>query len=158
MRMPETKTINPLLVAQIVRNYVAHNGVVPADLPNLIATVHRSLAELGQPAEGPALNSSVAINRSFSRDAVICLDCGWRGKMLRRHLTAAHGLSSEDYRARWSLKETHPLVAPSYAERRSAIAKELGLGHRRTVAPEPSAAALKRRGRPRNATPAYPRP
>ena len=31
-----------------------------------------------------------------------CLECGWCGQMLRRHI-AGHGLSVEQYRARWGL-------------------------------------------------------
>jgi len=171
--MPGPSKIDPLLVAQIVRNYVAHNGIPSGELPNLIATVHRSLAELGEPPQTPARDPAVATNRSYGRDFVICLDCGWRGLILRRHLTTAHGLSRDDYRARWSLKNTHPLIAPAYRERRSTIAKELGLGRspslpsapEREAAPPPASATEagidpafvaslsqpKRRGRPRRA-------
>ena len=151
--MPETKTIDPLLVAQIVRNYVSNNGMPPGELPNLIATVHQALAELGKPADAPTLTAAVPINRSYGRDFVICLDCGWRGQTLRRHLTTAHALSPSDYRIRWNLKDTHPLTALGYSERRATLAKQFGLGHSRTPtgnAPEPT--APKRGGRPRNAT------
>jgi len=155
--MPETKLIDLRLVAEIVGSYVSHNNIAASDLPNLITIVHRSLAGLGKPAEasGP-LKPAVAINRSHGRDFVICLDCGWRGQMLRRHLTVSHGLSPHDYRARWNLKNTHPLTAPGYSERRSSLAKQLGLGQgRRTraVAPEPGPPPPKRRGRPRRTDP-----
>src|ERR1700733_2406188 len=131
MRMPETKTIDPLLVTQIVRSYVAHNRLSAGELPNLIAAVHGSLVELGEPVDAPtpARTPAIAIKRSYGRDFVICLDCGWRGQMLRRHLST-HGLSPRDYRTRWNLKPSHPLTAPRYTERRSIIAKRLGLGHR----------------------------
>jgi predicted transcriptional regulator len=155
--MQETKTIDPRLIAEIVCGYVSHNSVAASDLPNLITVVHRSLAELGQPAEIRKTSApAVAINRSHGRDFVICLECGWRGKTLRRHFTARHGLSSRDYRARWNLRDTHPLTAPAYSEHRSLLAKQLGLGQlRRTraVAPEPAAPTPKRRGRPRRAVP-----
>ena len=149
--MSDTKTVNPLLVAQIVRNYVAHNRVPAGELPNLIATVHLSLAELGKPADTPAPKAAVAINRSYAQSFVVCLDCGWRGQMLRRHLTTAHGLSPNDYRTRWNLKSTHPLTAPGYSERRSTLAKQLGLGRSRqpAAAPDPPAPTPKRRGRSR---------
>jgi len=175
--MPETKTIDPSLVTEIVRSYVAHNTIAAGELPNLIAIVHRSLAALGTPAETPRPEPAVAINRSYGRDFVICLDCGWRGQMLRRHLTS-HALSPEDYRTHWKLKNTHPLTAPAYSERRSALAKQLGFGRSRSAAPapkpsapvpapEPAQAALdpifaaslsapsarKRRGRPRASAP-----
>ena len=141
--MPETKTIDPLLVAQIVRSYVAHNGIAASELPNLITTVHRSFVTLGVSEDAPAAARSpaIAINRSYGRDFVVCIECGWRGQMLRRHLSTAHDLSPRDYRARWNLKITHPLTAPGYTERRSIIAKQLGLGLRRHSHPSATASA-----------------
>jgi predicted transcriptional regulator len=175
--MSEAKTIDPSIVTEIVRSYVAHNTIAAGELPNLIATVHRSLAGLGAPAEIPPREPAVAINRSYGRDFVICIECGWRGQMLRRHLTVAHELSPADYRARWNLKKTHPITAPAYSERRTAMAKQIGLGNSRQPSqsvdePEaappaaiPAPAALdrafiaslsqpKRRGRPRRTAPA----
>jgi predicted transcriptional regulator len=149
--MPEVKTIDTSFVAQIVRSYVAHNSIAAGELPNLIATIHRSLAGLGTSVETPASKPAVAINRSYGRSFVVCLDCGWRGQMLRRHLTAAHALSPTDYRARWKLKDTHPLTAPGYSERRSTLAKQLGLGQKRPVPATPPEIAPRRRGRPRAA-------
>ncbi|SRR6266851_2779252 len=155
--MTEGKTIDPHLVAEIVAGYISHNSIAASELANLIAVVHRSLAGLGQPAEASASRTpAVAINRSYGRDFVICLECGWRGTMLRRHLTAAHALSPRDYRARWNLRDTHPLIAPGYSQRRSSLAKQLGLGQRRraaATAPAPSAPTPKRRRRPRRTAP-----
>jgi len=93
----------------------------------------------------------VPVRRSVQRDAVLCLDCGWKGKMLRRHLNTRHGLSAEQYLRRWNLGSEHPLTAPSYSEQRSTLAKELGLGRggrqRRSAA---ASAPRGRRGRPRS--------
>ena len=83
----EAQTIDPRLVAEIVGSYLSHNSIAAGELPNLIAIIHRSLAELGKPAGMPSPTPAVAINRSYSRDFVVCLDCGWRGLILRRHLT-----------------------------------------------------------------------
>ena len=154
--MADAKTIGPRLVAEIVGSYVSNNSIAASDLPNLITLVQRSLAQLGEPPEVPVIRKpAVAINRSYGRDFVTCLDCGWRGKMLRRHLTAAHGLSPRDYRARWKLRDTHPLIAPAFSERRSSIAKQIGLGQiRRTRAVAPEPPAPKRRGRPGGTPPA----
>src|SRR5205823_14813596 len=69
---------------------------------------------------------------SVQRDAVICLECGWKGKMLRRHLSTRHGLTGEQYLKRWNLQSDHPLTAPTYSEQRSTLAKELGLGRGRS--------------------------
>jgi predicted transcriptional regulator len=153
-RMAETKTIDPRLVTEIVESYVSHNSVAASDLPRLIAVVHRSLAELGESPEVPVTREpAVARNRSYGRGFVVCLHCGWRGQMLRRHLATAHGQSRAEYRARWGLKLTHPLIAAAYSERRSTISKQVGLGRRRqATAASPEAgptAPAKPRGRPR---------
>jgi predicted transcriptional regulator len=82
--------------------------------------------------------------------------------MLRRHLVTGHGLTVEQYRARWNLSLEHRMTAPSYSERRSTLALEFGLGRTRggsaetTSVPEAVAetappSSPKRRGRPRTA-------
>jgi predicted transcriptional regulator len=71
-------------------------------------------------------------------DHIVCLECGAKQKTLKRHLQVAHGLSVEDYRAKWSLPKDYPMVAPDYAAQRSALAKQLGLGRQRTGAAEPT--------------------
>jgi predicted transcriptional regulator len=113
------------LASKIVAAYVRRNQVATDQIPMLITTVHQALAGLGKPTAeiGGDRTPAVPIRRSVHRDYVICLDCAWRGQMLSRHITAAHGLSVEAYRARWNLPPDHALTAPAYSERRSGIAK-----------------------------------
>jgi predicted transcriptional regulator len=119
----------PRLVAKIIASYVSHHNLAPEQIPELIVSVHRTIAGLGRPADvQTAPIPAVPVRRSVQRDVVICLDCGWKGKMLRRHLTTRHGLSGEDYLKRWGLPGDHPLTAPNYSVQRSNLAKELGLG------------------------------
>jgi predicted transcriptional regulator len=119
----------PRLVAKIIASYVSHHNLTPEQIPELIVSVHRTIAGLGQPTEVQAvLTPAVPIRRSVQRDVVICLECGWKGKMLRRHLTTRHGLTGEEYLKRWGLPADHPLTAPNYSVQRSNLAKELGLG------------------------------
>src|SRR5712671_3351105 len=149
------------LVAEIVRSYVAQNSVGVDQVAGLIATVHRSLSGLVQsaPASAPApLVPAVSIRRSVQHDHVVCLECGFLSQMLRRHIRVAHGLEPADYRARWKLPADHPITAPAYSERRSTLAKRIGLGRRpqeavmSTPTPEVIAPPPKRRGRkPRSA-------
>jgi predicted transcriptional regulator len=145
-------SINLEGVTQIVAAYVRRNQISANQLTSLISTVHAAFRQLGKQPGGAIIERSpaVAIRRSVQRDHVICLDCGWRGQMLKRHLTTAHGLDVEAYRAAWNLPRNHAMIAPSYSERRSGIAKQLGLGHRgRATAKSatPVQPASKRRGR-----------
>ena len=148
------------LVAQIVRSYVAQNNIAVDQVAGLIAMVHRSLSGLGQSAPVPAavpLEPAVPIRRSVAHDYVVCLECGFRGRTLRRHLRVLHGLELAAYRGRWKLAAYHPLTAPAYSERRSTMAKQSGLGRPREAvmsmpAPEVVAPPPKqRRGKPLDA-------
>jgi predicted transcriptional regulator len=95
----------------------------------------------------------VPVRQSVRPDYVVCLECGFRSRTLRRHLRVSHGLERAAYYARWRLPPDHLITAPGYSARRSALAKALGLGRRRQMAktaPEPkSAPAAKQRRRRR---------
>jgi predicted transcriptional regulator len=149
-----THEADPRLVTRIVGSYVRHHKIGVDQLAGLIAEVNRTLGGLRRAAPPEeALVPAVPIKRSVGRDAVVCLECGFRNQMLRRHLRTAHGLEATAYRSRWNLSADHPLTAPSYSSRRSALAKGYGFGRKRQVvvsAPAPAIAAAlpKRRGRP----------
>ena len=118
-------------VAEIVAAYVGHNTISPDQLPGLIASVNQALNRLGEsPAAASPPTPAVPIRRSVGADTITCLDCGWKGVMLKRHLSSAHGMTPAQYRDRWGLELTYPLVAKNYASRRSELAKALGLGRR----------------------------
>ena len=126
--------VNKEHVAKIVSAYARKNTVTADQLPAIIASVYAALAGVGggEPPESPkALVPAVPIRRSIQPNSITCLDCGYRGKMLKRHLQNAHGLTVEAYRERWGLKRDYPVVAPTYAARRSELAKAVGLGRRR---------------------------
>ena len=127
----DSQTVNPLLTAKLVGSYLRHHTVGTSELPDLIATVHRSLRELGrQPPVEEVLTPAVSVRQSVHHDYVVCLECGYRGKTLRRHISTRHGLSRAEYLRRWGLQPDHPLTAPAYSERRSSLAKQLGLGRK----------------------------
>jgi predicted transcriptional regulator len=158
---PKYQGAYPQLVTKIIASYVSHHNVTPEQIPELISSVHRTFDNLARPSVAPGvLTPAVPLRRSVQRDAVVCLDCGWKGKMLRRHLSTRHGLTGEQYLKRWNLPTEHPLTAPNYSEQRSSLAKELGLG-RGTGRPETEAAESEpkfepprpRRGRPRRPAP-----
>ena len=161
---PPSSTLDTELTTNIVAAYVRRNQIGADQLPVLISTVHLALVGVGKPAAETAIERTpaVTIRRSVHRDYVVCLDCGWRGQMLKRHLATGHGLTVEQYRARWILPREHPMTARAYSERRSGLAKQIGLGRGRRASkeqPEPVASETaaapqsqsRRRGRPRSA-------
>jgi predicted transcriptional regulator len=130
-RRPQGKTKEMIEHAtSIVAAYLGNHNVAPEQIPAIIASVHAALSSIGQPIAPvePPRKPAVAIRKSVQPDAIVCLDCGFSGQMIRRHLTVSHGLTPEQYRERWGLPPDYPVVAPNYAVKRSRLAKEIGLG------------------------------
>ena len=134
MEPASDNTIFAELTAEVVSSYVGNNAVPAAELPNLIREVYATFHGLGgqAPAE-PKEELVPAVNpkRSVSRDYIICLEDGKKFKSLKRHLSTHYGLSPEEYREKWGLPADYPMVAPSYSEKRSNLAKEKGLGRKK---------------------------
>ena len=119
--------------AEIVSAYLRHHQLSADQVGSLIQSVHAALSNLdkAEPEKEVERTPAVPIRRSVHREYVVCVECGWRGKMLRRHIGSAHDLGPTEYRRRWNLASDHPLTAPGYSERRSEFARQIGLGRRR---------------------------
>ncbi len=113
---------------EIVAAHLRKNTVPVDQVPALINDIHKTLVGLG--VEEPDLTPAVPIKRSIRKATIVCLECGKPGKMLKRHLSTAHGLGVKEYRARWKLPADYPMVAPNYAAQRSELAKKIGLGRK----------------------------
>ena len=149
------------LTSEIVSAFVANNAIKSDDVAGLIRETHGALAALGNrpvpetPAE-PAFVPAVTVRKSLaSRDHILSLIDGKPYKVLTRHLKH-HGLTGAQYRARFNLPKSYPLVAPNFSEARRALAMKIGLG---TIARDArsrkagKAAAAKPTGRKRGRPP-----
>ena len=133
------------LTAQIVSAHVRHNVVAPDALPSLIQEVYKALTNVGKPpieAERPV--PAVPLKQAIRQDRIFCLEDGKGFSMLKRHLMTDHKLTPQQYRERWGLPRDYPMVAPNYAQTRSALAKKIGLG-RKAAKPAKRAAGRRKR-------------
>lgn len=122
------------LTADVVAAYVSNNPVPVGELPNLIADVHAALGRVGgAPEPAPADKQKPAVNpkKSIHDDYLICLEDGKKFKSLKRHLMTHYDLTPDQYREKWGLDASYPMVAPNYAAARSQLAKKMGLGRKR---------------------------
>jgi predicted transcriptional regulator len=132
------------LATEIVSAHISNNAIAPDQLPALIRQVFNALATVEQAtAVPPKAEPSVPVKKSVLADHIVCLDCGKHFSMLRRHLMTDHKMTPQQYRQRWELPSSYPLVAPDYAKTRSALAKKIGLGRKGQAAPK----ASRKRGR-----------
>lgn len=118
------------LTTSIVSSYVAGNTLPPEQLGKLICDTHNALGTLTLPTPNKSDQETpvVSVKKSVFNDHIVCLCCGREAKMLKRHIMTEHSLTVDQYRAKWGLPESYPMTAPGYSERRSALAKENGLG------------------------------
>ena len=122
------------LATDIVSAYVSNNSVATGELPTLIKDVFGALSRVssGEPvAAAEAAKPAVPVKKSITPEYIVCLEDGKQFKSLKRHLRTQYGLSPEQYREKWNLPADYPMVAPNYAEARSKLAKQMGLGQQR---------------------------
>ncbi|MEQ8750328.1 MAG: MucR family transcriptional regulator, partial [Amphiplicatus sp.] len=120
------------LTSEIVSAHVSNNSVAGADLPELISNIFATLGGLAAPAaaEAEPPTPAVPVKKSVTDDYIVCLEDGKKLKMLKRHLSAAYGMTPDEYRAKWGLPFDYPMVAPAYAQRRKELALKIGLGRK----------------------------
>ena len=139
---PETNVMR--LACVVLEAYVRKNTLPAGDVPAALRNIYRALIQLeGESAKMPsAAKPAVPVRKSIAEDYLVCLEDGCKMSMLKRHLRTRHGLSPDGYRAKWGLPPDYPMTAPRYAETRSTLAKEAGLGRH----PVPGAANGTREG------------
>ncbi|MDP9195571.1 MAG: MucR family transcriptional regulator [Pseudomonadota bacterium] len=117
------------LVTDVVSSYVSNNTVPVAQLADLIHSVRAALLEIPSGKMGSGNRKpAVDIKKSIHPDYIVCLEDGKKLKLLKRHLRTAYNMTPDEYRAKWGLPDSYPMVAPNYAAKRSQYAKNIGLG------------------------------
>jgi predicted transcriptional regulator len=134
------------IIADIVSAYVSNNAVPVEALPDLIASVAAAVGRLTKDTtavEAKPPRPAVPVRGSLTLDYIVCLEDGKKFKSIKRHLASRHGMTPDEYRAKWNLPADYPMVAPSYSAARSRLAKQMGLG--RTPGEKPKGRGRKRR-------------
>lgn len=114
-----------------------NNRVNADDVPAFLQAMHATLqslsgnedaSEVSEPAK--EYTPAVSARKSLaSPDHIISMIDGKPYKTLRRHLTT-NGMTPDQYRERYGLKQDYPMVAPTYSAARQAMAKKIGLGRK----------------------------
>jgi predicted transcriptional regulator len=130
------------LIANVAASYLRRNSTSPDQITTVVANITRALDDAAKlsgpipelrvsaPASSEAQQPAVPVKRSVQRAYIVCLEDGIHARTLKKHLAVAHGMTPEQYRAKWDLQDDYPMVAPEYSEQRSAMAKSIGLGRK----------------------------
>jgi predicted transcriptional regulator len=160
--MSDTNNASPVeLATELTIAWLSNenNRVSAEDVPSFLQKMFVTVTELASgPATGPSpadgaqteeYTPAVSVRKSLaSKDHIISMIDGKPYRTLRRHLSG-HGLTPEEYRARYQLKSDYPMIAESYSDARRAMALKIGLGQKgrkaATGAPKDEAAARSKR-------------
>jgi predicted transcriptional regulator len=132
------------MTTDVVAAYLRKNSLPSTQIGDIIAAVYHSLKHLeanGGDGAFDAQKPAVPVRRSIHPDYLVCLEDGKKLKMLKRHLRSSYNLTPDQYRNKWALPADYPMVAPNYADQRSAFAKKIGLGRSGRKGPRRAAAA-----------------
>jgi predicted transcriptional regulator len=124
------------LTADIVAAHVANNNVAVGDVGNLVQRVYEALSVLEKPgtsAQAVEKTPVVSVRASIKPEFIVCMECGAKQRMLKRHLMTAHGMTPDQYRTDYGLPREYPMVAPNYSEQRRSLAHAIGLGRKKNV-------------------------
>jgi predicted transcriptional regulator len=126
------------MAADVAAAYVSNNTLPATQITDVIKAIYASFVSLDRTDGGLPTSAKpvVPIKKSVTPEYIICLEDGKKLKMLKRHLRTAYGLTPEEYRAKWGLPVDYPMVAPNYAQQRSAFAKKIGLGRKPSKRPK----------------------
>lgn len=119
------------LTVDIITSYISRNNLSCEELTKLINLVFSALKNIKSNNNQLKLSSKepfVPIKKSIYPDYLVCLEDGKKLIMLKRYLKTNYNMTPEDYRSKWNLPADYPMVAPNYAQKRSQLAKNSGLG------------------------------
>src|SRR5918996_2720080 len=89
------------ITSEIVSAYASHNQLATSELATLVGAVAGELRKVGiRPAEPAEVRPEpvVPVRRSIAADHLVCLLCGKKQKLLKRHLSTEHALAPQQYR------------------------------------------------------------
>ncbi len=150
-KIPMTTEINATeLATELTIAWLGNSNtrVSADDVPAFLQSMYATVTGLGTPAEDasstaaePEYTPAVSVRKSLASKAhIISMIDGKPYKTLRRHLSG-HGLTPDEYRARYGLKADYPMVSETYSESRRDMAKRIGLGRKPKAASDTPAAA-----------------
>lgn len=127
------------MAATIVASYVSNNEIPKDEVPDFIRSIIGAFDNPGpsKKSKKAQVKPAVPIEKSYTDEHIICLECGRDLKMLKRHLDS-HGLTFEEYKLKYGLKQDYPMTASKYSEKRRGLAKKSGLGTSRKKNPKGS--------------------
>ena len=119
---------------KIVTAQASVRAMTSEEVTMLVASLTSSIMNLGEdiPSEQPSLGQGIIDPKTaLKENSITCLECGKRFKILTKKHLAQHGLTPDEYRAKYGFKKTQALACKSLARERRKTMKKSKLWERR---------------------------
>ncbi|EGB16352.1 transcriptional regulator, MucR family [Pseudodesulfovibrio mercurii] len=127
-------------VEKAMRIVEAQAGVRPMtadEACQMVKNLSDGLRELANGEAAPTRQEPpVDPKRAIRNKSIVCLECGRTFKTLSKRHLESHGLTPDEYRAKWGYKKRTPLSCRETAKARSERMKEMKLWTRTGKKPD----------------------
>jgi predicted transcriptional regulator len=115
-----------LVEAQASLRHMTEEEIVSL-LLGLAASLEMWNDEIGQEKQAPDPSKSIR------EKSVTCLECGARYRVISGKHLALHGMTADEYREKWGLKNKLPLMAKELTRKRRKKMLEMKLWERKEI-------------------------
>ena len=119
---------------EIVKAQASVRNMTEEEITSMVKKVAegiRSLSDGTAMTEEGAIMPAVEPKKAIKEKSVSCLECGKVFKILTKKHLATHGLTADEYRAKYGYKKGTPLVSKSLQRERRAKMKDMKLWEKR---------------------------
>lgn len=104
------------------------NESICLEIMNKIHNYFMQKAEMIKGGKDPA----VSIEASVTDEFIICLEDGEECKILKKYIAKKYGMTPQQYRNKWGLPPSYPMVAKNYSLQRRELARDSKLGQKKS--------------------------
>ena len=123
---------------EIVKAQASARPMTEDEIISMVRSVTNGIAAVssGQMAPSDAASAAPAMDpkKAIKEASITCLECGKSFKVITKKHLATHGLTAEEYKAKYGYKKTQALTCKSLARDRRNKMKDMKLWERRTKA------------------------
>ena len=121
---------------EIVKAQASARPMTEDEIISMVRSVANGIAAVssGQLAASEAESAAPAMDpkKAIKEASITCLECGKSFKVITKKHLASHGLTPEEYKAKYGYKKTQALTCKALARERRTKMKDMRLWERRT--------------------------
>jgi predicted transcriptional regulator len=113
---------------EIAKAQASVRTMTPEEITSMVQKIASDLQTLSDGSmEKESQEPAVDPKKAIREKSVVCLECGKSFKVLTKRHLASHGLTPEEYKAKWGYKKGTSLVAKGLARERRKKMKDMKL-------------------------------